>query len=96
MSIQFDRSELPGTLVSRSFLISMIYLVLTIGFTYAWLTVPGFGLLWILAVMSGLCMVFMWLMTFLDSAAWMIVDDDEEDEDQFVPHVVEPRQRPRS
>jgi hypothetical protein len=96
MSIQFDRSELPSTLVSRSFLISMLYLVLTIGFTYAWWTVPAFSLLWILAIAAGLCTIFMWLMTFLDSPAWMVIDDDDEDEDQFVPHIVEPRRRPRS
>lgn len=97
MSVQFDSSELPATLTSRSFLISMLYLVLTIGFTYAWWTVPAFSLLWIPAITAGLCMIFMCLMTFLDSAAWMIVDDDEEDdEDQFVPHIIEPRRRPRS
>lgn len=80
--IKFQPSELPRTLVGRPFLLSLVYLGLTILFTYAWLTRPQYSLAWILAIMSGLCMILMLLMTFLDSSAWIMLDEKDDDDDQ--------------
>lgn len=92
--IRFQPSELPRTLIGRPFLLSLVYLGLTALFTYAWLTAPQYSLAWILAIMSGLCTIFMLLMTFLDSSAWVVLDaQDDDNDDEHQVHAVVSRAR---